>query len=231
MLLISCPLLSNASAYWLEIIGKGKMNEQVTIQLIYGNIDDAGIRHRQTGTELILAGEFTFTLVSPSGKETAMQLTKSQDCLETSFLPNEMGTYRILGINKTHPVVDRSAIGGENILPIDYLCAQYLVGSASTHTKPSQFLDILTQQVGKVIRITAFRNEKPETAKTKLRIFNPENWEKELSLNEKGEARFVATMKGRYNIRLDWIDKIAGNYNGISYTSIRYRCNYCLFIN
>jgi hypothetical protein len=230
LFLILIPFLSHSSAYWMEVKGSGKAGEKVILQLIYGNIDDFGIRHRQTGKALQLAGEFSFSLIGPDGKKTALQLSQQSDCWETTFIPKETGTYRILGINNTHPVVDRAAIGGENVLPVDYLCSQYVVGKKPGNSNPMQFLDILVSKIDKAIKVEAFQRNKPAKAKTKLRVFNPENWEKELVLDEKGTAVFSPTMKGMYIIRLDWVDPKVGTYKGTSYTSIRYRCNYCLFI-
>lgn len=227
------PFLVQGSAYWMEIKGNKKINEKVNIQLIYGNIDENGVRHRQSGKELNLAGEFKFSLITPNGKKEILQLVKKENCWETDFTPSQQGLYRILGLNNTHPVVDRSAIGGENILPVDYLCGAYLIGDQKDkYLKPQQFLDINLLKEGNKILFTAFRNGESEKAGTKIRIFNPENWEKELTLSDKGEASFnVNQLKGMYNIRLDWVDKRSGNYQGTSYTSIRHRCNYCLFID
>jgi hypothetical protein len=117
---------------------------------------------------------------------------------------------RILGINNTHPVVDRSASGGENGLPIDYLCSQYIVGSAQGKLGLLQFLDITIRKEGKVIKVAAFHDNLAAKRKTKLRVFNPENWEKELVLDENGTAVFSATMKGMYIIRLDWTEPKGG---------------------
>lgn len=230
LILIFAPFFSQASAYWMEITGSGKTGEKVTVKLIYGNIDDFGIRHRQTGKELLLAGEFHFNLVEPAGTKSALQFYQKKDCWEASFTPKNKGTYRILGINNTHPVIDRSASGGENVLPIDYLCSQYIVGSAQGKPVPLQFLDITTRKEGKVIKVAAFQGNLAAKSKTKLRVFNPENWEKELVLDENGTAVFSPTRKGMYIIRLDWTEPKGGTYSGLTYTSIRHRCNYCLFI-
>ncbi|WP_131536599.1 hypothetical protein [Pedobacter nototheniae] len=233
LLLISFLIFSftsKASAYWMEIKGSGKLNYLVTVQLIYGNIDDLGIRHRQTGRELSLTGEFKLNLIDPSGNKTDLKLTLKNDCWEAYFTPKLKGIYRILGLNDTHPVVDRSKIGGENILPIDYLRSNYQVEVENYKSTPSQFLDILIQQKGDLVIVKAYNDGKQAKKNTKLRVFNPQNWEKELTLDENGEATFSISTKGMYVIRQDFVDSKAGNYKGIPYTSIRHRCNYCLFI-
>ncbi|WP_316734629.1 hypothetical protein [Pedobacter aquatilis] len=229
--LIICPFLANAAAYWMEIKGTNKINEQVTVRVIYGNIDDAGIRHRHKGKELDLAGDFRFSILYPNGKNEKLKLVKKEDCWEAYFTPNQNGSYRIFGINDTHPVVDRSATGGENVLPIDYLCGAYQIGDDSNlKQKPQQFLDIISVRNDNKISFTAFRNGTAENQGTKIRVFNPENWERELVLDKNGAASFLGNKDGMYNIRLDWVENKAGNYLGVNYKSIRHRCNNCVFI-
>ena len=108
------PFISQASAYWMEVKGSGKVNEAVTIQVIYGNIDESGIRHRQKGTELGLTGDFSIYVIDEKGTRTDVVIRMQKDCWEGSFTPAEKGTYQILGINDKHPVVDRSKTGHKN---------------------------------------------------------------------------------------------------------------------
>jgi len=63
------------------------------------------------------------------------------------------GGYQILGINYTHPVVDRSKTGGKNVLPIDYQRAAYHVESTGAASKPIQFLDIIIAREDKFILV------------------------------------------------------------------------------
>lgn len=230
LMLLCLPFISQASAYWMDINGSGIINQPVQIRIYYGNIDDSGVRKPQTGLELTLTGEFKITVIDEKGKRTSFPIVLKGDGWETTFTPHENGTYQILGINNTHPVVDRSKTGGKNILPIDYLCAAYTVGSTAAVTKPAQFLDIITYQKYKIVVVKAFNNGSPAAPSTKIRVFNPENWEKELSTDEHGEAVFMPTMKGLYIIREDWVDPKSGSYKGISYSSIRHRCNYFLLV-
>jgi hypothetical protein len=140
-----------------------------------------------------------------------------------------------LGINEELPVVDRSASSG--IRPVQYLCAIYTVGDSyttgdpqSTPT-PKQYLDIIATKKDKWIGVQAFIGQHPVAKDTKLRIFNPENWEKLPVTDEGGKAAFIPTMKGLYIIRLDWVDNTPGTCNGRSYGSVRHRCDYSLFID
>lgn len=229
-LLLICPVISKASAYWMDIKGSGKLNEPVQIKVFYGNIDDYGVRKPQSGLELMLTGEFKITVLDAQGNRTLIPIQLNGDGWEGSFTPRSKGTYQILGINNTHPVVDRSKTGGQNVLPVDYLCASYQVEQPETLLKPVQYLDIITARKNNLVVVKAYSNGTAAAKSTKLRVFNPENWEKELSVDENGEATFLPTMKGLYIIREDWNDQKSGSYKGISYSGIRHRCNYFLFI-
>lgn len=228
LLLIVAPFIGKASGYWLDIKGNGKVGQPVQIQVCYGNIDEYSIRHRDTGAELTLTGDFKIMVIDEKGQRTQVAIKKGTDCWEGSFTPKEKGVYQILGINTLHPVLDRSKIGGNNVLPVDYLCAAYQVESIASVSKPAQPLDIIVAKKGRLINVKAFNNGIPASNTTKLRVFNPENWEKELSVNDKGEAVFAPTIKGLYVIRQDWVHEVSGTYKGVSYSSVRYRCNYCL---
>jgi len=88
------------------------------------------------------------------------------------------GVYQILGINDTHPVVDRSKTGGKNVLPIDYLCAAYHVEDTGVVLKPVQCLDLIIARKNKLVLVKAFNNGVKAADGTKIRVFNPENWRK-----------------------------------------------------
>lgn len=232
LLLIFCiPQITHAAAYWLEVKGNGKLNQPVQIQVCYGFIDEYSVRHRDTGAELQLTGAFRITVQDEKGLLTAIPIIKKTDCWEGTFTPKQNGTYRIIGVNDSHPVVDRSKTGGKNVRPVDYLYSAYQVGNTDSAVfKPAQFLDLIINNKDGIVNIKAFNNMLPAKGKTKLRVFNPENWEKELETDEHGEAHFKTTMKGLYIIREDWEDATPGTYSGVNYVSTRYRCNYCLMV-
>jgi hypothetical protein len=223
---LACPKVM-ASAYWIDVKGSNKINEPVNIELCYGSMDEYGVRHRDTGKELLLTGDFRMRIIDSKGNEQELKLVLQKDSWLAVFTPKNEGQYRIIGINDKHPVVDRSALGGENVFPIDYIAAIYNVGkSKESDINPVQKLDLRTISENGKITVKAFFDGKPSKAGTKIRVFNPENWEKELVLNKEGEAVFYPTMKGLYIIRQDWTEPVSGIYNLINYTSKRHRCNY-----
>lgn len=231
-LLFISSLPSFASAYWIDVKGSGKINEPVNIELCYGSMDEFGIRRRDTGKELQLAGDFIISVINPQGVKENLKLTLQKDSWLAVFIPKKEGQYHIMGFNDKHPVVDRSASGGENVLPIDYLNSDYYVGKqTNSDFKSYQTLDLSVKNENGKVFVKAFLNGKPSEKGTKLRVFNPENWEKELVLDQNGEAFFYPTMKGVYIIRQDWKENSSGTYLQINYTNKRHRCNYYLFWN
>lgn len=225
------PQLSKASAYWMEIHGSGKIKEQVKIQVCYGFIDDLSERHRTTGPEFQRIKNFSFFLLNAKGEKSKIQLQPKGDYWEGTFIPDQEGTYRIFGINDQQPVLVRSQNPQENVRPIDFMSGAYHIGTPSGNTSPLQFMDISLQEKNGIYTIFPYRNMKPLEKGTMLRIFNPENWEKAIPVNENHQAVFKTTMPGLYVIRQDWQDNTPGTFLGTSYAKTRYRNNYCLWIN
>lgn len=226
------PQITKASAYWMEIHGTGKLNDPVKIQVCYGRVDDLSERHRTTGKEFKEIRNFKLFIINSNGEKQDIFLKPESDCWQAVFTPTREGTYRILGVNDQQAVLIRSENPQENIRPVDFLCGAYQVGQVqNTILKPVQYLDIILQQANGVYSVMPYRNMKPSEKGTAVRIFNPENWEKNIQLNENHQAFFKTTMSGLYVIRQDWYDNTPGIFLGNAYGKIRYRNNYCLWIN
>ncbi|MDQ1858509.1 hypothetical protein [Chryseobacterium sp. WLY505] len=223
--------LAKASAYWMEIHGSGKLKDPVKVQVFYGFIDDLSQRHRTTGPEFHEIKNFQFFILNTKGEKARLELQMKGDHWEGIFIPEKEGTYRIVGMNDQLPVLLRSKNPYENVRPIDFMCGAYQIGKPSEVVSPAQFMDIILQEKDGLYTILPYRNMKPVEKGTAIRIFNPENWEKNLSVDENHRAVFKPTLPGLYVIRQDWNDNTPGNFQGNSYGKIRYRNNYCLWIN
>ncbi|PKF73691.1 hypothetical protein [Chryseobacterium sp. PMSZPI] len=225
------PQLTKASAYWMEIHGTGKLNSPVTVQVCYGFVDELSQRHRTTGPEFQEIKNFQFFILNSKGEKSKMQLQLRGDHWEGNFMPNTEGTYRILGMNDQLPVLMRSKNPQENVRPIDFMCSEYHIGKKTDTFSPAQFMDIILQEKEGVYTVLPYRNMKPSDKGSLVRIFNPENWEKNIPVDENHHVVFKPTMPGLYVIREDWYDNTSGTFQGNTYGKIRYRNNYCLWIN
>ncbi|MBV8326261.1 MAG: hypothetical protein JO178_08110 [Chryseobacterium sp.] len=215
----------------MEIHGSGKVNEEVKIQVCYGFIDDLSERHRTTGPEFQEIRNFKFFILNDKGKKSKIELQIKGDHWEGRFIPDQEGSYRILGLNDQLPVLLRSKNSQENVRPIDLMCGAYRVGSSSVPMKPAQFMDIILQEKNGIYTVFPYRDMKPVEKGTTIRIFNPENWEKNVQTDENHQIVFKPTLPGLYVIRQDWYDNSPGVLNDNAYGKIRYRNNYCLWIN
>ncbi len=225
------PQSAKASAYWMEIHGSGKLKEPVKVQVCYGFIDDLSERHRTTGKEFQEIKNFQFFILNAKGEKSKFELQMKGDYWEGTFIPDQEGTYRILGMNDQQPVLLRSKNPQDNVRPIDFMCGAYPIGNTPDKVSPAQFMDIILQEKNGVYTVFPYRNMKPVEKGTPIRIFNPENWEKNISVDENHQAIFKTTLPGLYVIRQDWNDNTPGTFQGNAYGKIRYRNNYCLWIN
>lgn len=229
-LIIFLPMLSYAHGYWLEISGNGQPGKPVTINIFFGEIDQYGKRLKETFDTLPAANMFSIFAMRPDGSMDTLHVTARKDGWQATFTPTLKGGYRILAAGTRLPVVDRSGSGGQNVRPFEYLCSSYQAGVGVSAEKPVQMLDIISQTKKDMMQVTVYKDGKPVAAGGKLRIFNPDNWEKQLETDNTGRAEFFPNRKGMYIIRYDWYDKTPGNYEGVPYSAVRHRCDYCLIV-
>ncbi|RAJ73751.1 hypothetical protein CLV59_11292 [Chitinophaga dinghuensis] len=228
LLLLVTPVLTFAHGYWLDISGNGKVGAAVTIHIFFGEIDSHGVRQREKFETPPAGNEFNIFVIDPKGVRTPLKVSAEPDGWKAVFLPTVNGSYRIFAESHKLPVVERSGPGKQNIRPIEYLYGAYTVGKPTLLSPSQQDMDILHNTHNDMTAVTVYQNGKVVPAGIKLRIFNPDNWEKQLETDSLGKAEFFPKRKGLYIIRFDWYDKMPGEYNKVGFTSIRYRCNLCL---
>lgn len=229
LLVTVCKLAVYADGYWLELKGSGKTGDTLSIRIRYGGVDDDSRRYLKTGKELDKMAGIHLFVINAEGKRTDVVIKQLQDCWEGLFIPVSAGSYQVLAYMDQLPVVERPD-SMQNIRPIQYCCALYTVGNGAGNIVPHQFLDIVATQKGDAVVIRAYIDRQPVTAGTKLRIFNPQNWEKLPVTDKNGEARFIPVTKGLYIIRLDVNDNKPSTFKTKRYQAIRHRCDYTIFI-
>jgi len=223
---------SQASAFWLELSKPTDNSNTVKVQVIYGYIDDLSIRHRTNGKEYEAIKDFEFKIRSNTGLELTMPLTKKEDCWEGTFSADANTYYQIIGINQHLPVIVRNEKDSiKNIRSIEYLYAEY--GRSFLKQELPPLTDrpyIALIQSRSYFQVLPYIYGEPVTNGSTVRIFNPENWEKNILLDPTGKTIFQPTQKGLYIVRLDWYEDKSGSDRGIPFNRIRHRCNYCLTI-
>jgi hypothetical protein len=221
---------SQASAFWMEVIQPAKNSSLVTVRVCYGYIDDLSVRHRTSGSEFESIKLFDFKIRASSGQDSPLLLVKKADCWEGTFSAKANTFYQIIGVNTKLPVIVRNAKdSSKNIRSIEYLYGEY--GRSSTpDTLPiiaeGPYIQLIAQKDS--YQILPYIYGKRPTKESTIRIFNPENWEKNIPVDTAANIVFRVTQKGMYVIRLDWYENSPGEDQGIPFMRIRHRCNYCL---
>lgn len=222
---IVMPLLSVAHGYWLEIEGSGKIGDTVRVKVYFGEIDDNKVRHREADT-----ARFTMVVSGPSEWDLqSLELQQKDNYWEAAFIPQVAGAYHVYAFHTTLPVVDRSAIGGKNVKPQEFLCAAYQAGIARDMEQLTPWPSIRVKNEGKQVRITTINKKKPMPAGTKIRIFHPDNADEYLTTDDKGTAVFTPEKEGLYIIRYDYVETTPGTYQGVPYVEVRNRCNFSYY--
>ena len=91
---------------------------------------------------------------------------------------------------------------------------------AAANAKPQTDLDVLARNESGQVVLTAFAKRKP-LVKTKLTVQNPQGWEKTLTTDAGGVARFTPSGPGLYIVEAGQMDKTPGQYQGKDYPAIR----------
>ncbi|MFL9483540.1 hypothetical protein ACI6Q2_12240 [Chitinophagaceae bacterium LWZ2-11] len=221
-------ITSYADGYWLEVSGKHRINDSVTVKVCYGGVNDSSGRYYKTADQLNKLKGFAVWGIDPKGVRFQIPIHQTNDCWVGSFKASYEGYYQILGIHESLPVVKRAEGTGADIRPIQYLRSFYAVGNAPADSffSSGQFADMKVLAENKQVNIQVFFKQLPAPRDTKLRIFNPENWEKLPVTDKEGNAFFIPTMKGLYIIRADYYDNTPGSVNGDPYSGTRHRFDF-----
>jgi len=224
---------SYADGYWFEVVGSHRVHGVVVVRLCYGGINDSG-RYYKKNEELAKLNGFMVWVIDPQGQQFKIPITAEADCWKGSFTTTQEGTYQIIGLDSTLPVVERKEEKNKNVRPIQYLRSLYIAGSSHTTDTsffaPGKLLDMKLSYDGNAIRVQVFNNQVPIPKGAQLRIFVPGSPDQFLFTDEQGICTFSPTVKGLYIIRADVYDVIPGKYHGIAFQSTRHRFDYSLLV-
>ena len=221
---------SFADGYWLEVEGSAQVKDTVYVKIRYGGVEDGYKRYIKKGALLDKMSTYQLEVVTPSGKAEAVSLKQLKDCFMGYFIPKTKGSYQIFAINDALPVVER-ADTLNNIKPVQYLCAEYRVGSGAKAPLPTARLYMQVDRLQDKALIRPFISGLPVKEGTSLRVFLPDNHDLQLKVDGEGMAYLPLKAKGTYLIRLDQQVSGAGEYKGKRYNSTRHRCDYTLAVN
>ncbi|PZP50894.1 MAG: hypothetical protein DI598_04515 [Pseudopedobacter saltans] len=216
-----------ADGYWLELTGSGHRGDTLFIKIRYGGVDEQKHRYIKSGTALDKMNGFHLYIIDNEGKKKTIPIQQFSNYWEGCYTPKANGSYRILAIDSTLPVVERSDTL-QNIKPIQYLCSLYQVGNTNRVITNDQYLDLIANINNNTVQIKSFIGKNKIENNHKLRIFYPGNHDESLDIKN-NTSELLLKEKGMYLIRLDWVEKKKGILNRKRFYSIRHRCDYTLY--
>lgn len=218
-----------ADGYWLELQGNHHKGDTLVIKIRYGGVDEQKNRYINNGAALDKMKDYQLFVVDPYGKPHQVPLKQARDYWTGYYVPVINGSYQILAANSRLPVVERED-SLQNIKPVQYLCAVYDVGKGSKGKRPASYLYIEAGIRNDTAWIAPYIDGKPVAAGTSLRVFLPDNHDIKVTVKNEGMAALPVSLKGRYLIRLDEMNRKEDFYEGKKYYAVRYRCDYMLMV-
>jgi uncharacterized GH25 family protein len=216
--MIILPFLANAHIYWVEVTGSGKLNAPARVQIYFGEFEHD---MREKGNKLASMKDFKAFVVAPNGEKIDVSLTQTETCWEGTFTPNQKGIYQIYAVNDTRGVVDWTKYGMGIVKPNEFQRAIYQVENGSEIAKkPVSYLDAQITSINEAVTVQIFKVALPYP-KAKVKVTNPQGWEKALVANEQGIITFKPDIKGLYLIETDFMDKTSGKYQEKDYEAVR----------
>ena len=216
---------SFAHGYWIEAEGSHKINEPVTIKLIFGEFITG---ERLSGAYLDRMKEISvFVLID--GKKQSVTMKQLPGHWEGVFVPQKEGSYNIIGINEEREVQDWTKHNLGIARPMQYLKTIYQVGPNATKQALSSLLDItVSSDAGNLYTIQVFKNN-AAFSDAKVTATDTSGNEQIIVLDKEGKAIFNPGVKGLHLIDVEWIDKTPGVFREKKYASIRYKLDFSLY--
>lgn len=229
VMLLVCPLLTQAHGYWFELeqSENAAIGEPVQIHLYYG---EYASQIREVGSRLDKMVDIKVTVISPDGEELEVNMTQTNTRWEGSYTPNSEGYYQVLGLNDTREVQDWHKHKLGITRPIQYLRTGFSVGENQSAADQLLYLDTFCKINANNVELYAMKDGKPMN-KTKIRVVNPEGWLQDKFSNQIGFVSVVPNKKGLYLAEVEWIEEVPGTFKGKAYETIRHKCDMTFVIN
>jgi hypothetical protein len=222
------PLHLFAHGYWIELEGSHRINEAVTVKLIFG---EYSLAEKLSGEKLDRMKDIKVFLTLPDGSKKAISMTQQTDCWKGEFFPTQEGLYTITGINDTREVQDWTKHGLGITRPVQYLKAEYRIGTDRQKTGRANWLDIDVRKTGER-KYELFLTRDGQPVDTCLvTIVNPAGEEEEIKTGKDGKVVFTTSATGMYLVGVQWVDENPGVFRGKEYKTIRHKLDYSLYEN
>lgn len=209
---------ASAHALWVKTAAVGKKGTQHEVQVYFA--EPGQQREPVEGEEWRMVKGFDLWVISPSGKESRLELKAQSDFYSTTFIPREEGLYRVLLKHEKIGVLtfDKAA----PFVPYFYASANVWVGNEAGITDallpgrdqlPVSIVPVVKKGTSKVF----FHISSPEGLQYQVTVFSPSGTVTKLEAGKKGQAAFDAAEPGDYQAELSAVDTKPGTIGGKEY--------------
>jgi len=205
---------TQAHAIWIEVNPVASLNKPQEVKVNYGEYVAAEIENVDKWYSDLKNLEVW--LISPSNQKIKLSLIDRQSFLQTSFTPNEEGTYLIttvhaakdLGGTTKYQFASNASVSVGQATPVDF---SSLALSVFTDSKIYSLKDQVTLQV--------FVNGEP-SPNTEVIVMSASGWSKTFKSNEQGQVFFTPLWSGDYVIETSTYQESQGNWKGNNYSHL-----------
>lgn len=216
-----------AHALWIETAATGKIGQQQTVKVYYGEYADLG--RDSVSAWYSDVKEFKLWLIGPDNKKTELKVTPGLNYFEGSFTPDQNGAYTVMvsheakelgGTTKYHFLSSAGVTVGKNAP----------VAAQNTNALRLHLNEVNSLKVKNRIKMNAFLKDAAASKKS-VTVFSPTGWSKEFYTDENGAFEFTPLWPGRYVVEISHMDKTPGKHYDKDYTGTWKGATYSLEIN
>jgi hypothetical protein len=227
LMLVAAPQLF-AHALWIETKATGTKGKAQEISVFFGEFSDNDITKADKWFSDLK--DFSLVLISPSKKETKLTAKALDNKYQAFFTPDEDGVYTIAMHHKVKDVY--------GTMVLDYnSSATVIVGNAEKGNEAvvnSNVISLFSKDAATAkqkikVNVNALYDGKI-AKEQKMKVIEPNGWEKELWSNDKGEISFTPIWPGNYMVEFAYTEKAAGDHNGKKYDEIWKMATYLISV-
>lgn len=225
---LSVSLAANAHALWIETNGTGEIGKEQAIRIYYGEYSYDVIE--TVGNDAFKKVEnFKLWVVEPSGKKSALVVSKKEDHFLAKYTPKAAGVYTIALDNNDIEVIDYTQYDFGIFKTHYQSLSKFTVGESNRPTvlpeNKGLFIQDVTDQPGDEVSLKVFYQGEV-LVETEVEVAISGNWTKTVYTDENGIAHFTMPWSTKYFIEVTKKEEVPGQFKGEEYEFIWHCATY-----
>ncbi|WP_420583375.1 DUF4198 domain-containing protein [Reichenbachiella sp.] len=219
MTVMTIPLAS-AHYMWVETSPAGKLNQEQTIKVHFGEYT-YGVIEKVGGDGFNAVKDFQLFVIDPKGKKTELEVSAQEDHYLASFTPKKEGTYTIVLDNDQIDVIDYTQYDFGIFRTHYNSIAKVQIGEKEADTTAQNEEGIALQRLVSEdgIKLLVTYQGKP-LAENEVKVFVADQWSKTLETDENGVVSFQLPWQTKYIVETTIKEEVPGQFRGKDYEFI-----------